>query len=111
MQKFEKVPVVITEEYDEIAKLIAMRIAKVIQEKNAAGKPAVLGLATGSTPIGVYRELIRRHREEGLDFTNVITFNLDEYYPMPPTKSQVPRYCGGSWRALNSGKNVPSGAK
>ena len=85
MQKFEKVPVVITEEYDEIAKLIAMRIAKVIQEKNAGGKPAVLGLATGSTPIGVYRELIRMHREDGLDFTNVITFNLDEYYPMPPT--------------------------
>ena len=85
MQKFEKVPVVITEEYDEIAKLIAWRIAKLIQEKNADSKPAVLGLATGSTPIGVYRELIRMHREEGLDFTNVITFNLDEYYPMPAT--------------------------
>jgi glucosamine-6-phosphate deaminase len=85
MQQFEKVPVVITEEYDEIAKLIAWRMAKLIQEKNAGGKPAVLGLATGSTPIGVYRELIRMHREEGLDFSNVITFNLDEYYPMPAT--------------------------
>jgi glucosamine-6-phosphate deaminase len=85
MQQFEKVPVVITEEYDEIAKLIAWRIAKLIQEKNAAGKAAVLGLATGSTPIGVYRELIRMHREENLDFSNVITFNLDEYYPMPAT--------------------------
>jgi glucosamine-6-phosphate deaminase len=44
----------------------------------------VLGLATGSTPIGIYRELIRKHREEGLDFSNVVTFNLDEYYPMAP---------------------------
>jgi glucosamine-6-phosphate deaminase len=44
----------------------------------------VLGLPTGSTPIGVYRELIRLHREEGLDFSNVVTFNLDEYWPMDP---------------------------
>lgn len=43
----------------------------------------MLGLATGSTPIGVYRELIRLHNEQGLSFKNVITFNLDEYYPMP----------------------------
>src|SRR5207247_4995756 len=44
----------------------------------------VLGLATGSTPLGVYRELIRLHREEGLSFGRVVTFNLDEYYPMEP---------------------------
>ena len=85
MQHLERVPVVIAEEYEEIASLIAHRIANLIREKNGAGKPAVLGLATGSTPIGVYRELIRLHREEGLDFSNVITFNLDEYYPMQPT--------------------------
>ncbi|HEX6065755.1 MAG TPA: glucosamine-6-phosphate deaminase [Longimicrobiales bacterium] len=84
MQKFERVPVVITEEYDEIAKLIAARMARLIRDKQEAGRPAVLGLATGSTPIGIYRELIRMHREEGLDFSNVITFNLDEYYPMKP---------------------------
>src|SRR5213076_2879684 len=48
------------------------------------GGPAVLGLATGSTPIGIYRELIRMHREEGFDFSDVVTFNLDEYYPMKP---------------------------
>src|SRR5690606_40835817 len=48
------------------------------------GRATVLGLATGSTPIGVYRELIRLHREEDLDFARVITFNLDEYWPMPP---------------------------
>ena len=52
--------------------------------KAAAGGRAVLGLATGSTPIGVYRELIRMHREEGLSFADVVTFNLDEYYPMDP---------------------------
>ena len=55
-----------------------------IRERRAAGKRPVLGLATGSTPIGVYRELIRMHRDEGLSFTDVITFNLDEYYPMDP---------------------------
>jgi glucosamine-6-phosphate deaminase len=80
----ERVPVVIVEEYEDIARLIADRIATLIRTKRAAGEPAVLGLATGSTPIGIYRELIRLHREEGLDFSNVVTFNLDEYFPMRP---------------------------
>ena len=80
-QTRERVPVVIVE-YDEIAATIARRIAELIRRRNAEGRPAVLGLATGSTPIGIYRELIRMHREEGLDFSRVITFNLDEYYPM-----------------------------
>src|SRR5690606_38390420 len=80
----ERVPVVIVEEYEDIARLIADRIATLIRTKRAAGEPAVLGLATGSTPSGIYRELIRLHREEGLDFSNVVTFNLDEYFPMRP---------------------------
>jgi glucosamine-6-phosphate deaminase len=80
----ENVPVVIVENYEDIARLVAGRIETLIKTKRAAGENAVLGLATGSTPIGIYRELIRMHREEGLDFSNVITFNLDEYYPMPP---------------------------
>jgi glucosamine-6-phosphate deaminase len=50
--------------------------------------PAVLGLATGATPIAVYEELVRLHTEEGLSFKNVVTFNLDEYYPMLPTSAQ-----------------------
>ncbi len=79
----ERVPVVIVE-YDEIARTVARRIAEVMLAKRDAGGTPVLGLATGSTPIGVYRELIRMHREEGLDFSNVVTFNLDEYYPMDP---------------------------
>jgi glucosamine-6-phosphate deaminase len=77
----EHVKVVIVD-YDEIARTIARRIADVIRERRASGKHAVLGLATGSTPIGIYRELIRMHRDEKLDFSEVVTFNLDEYYPM-----------------------------
>ncbi len=64
------------------AKHVAREIDKLIRARNAAGKPTVLGLATGSTPVGLYRELIRLHREEGLDFSRVVTFNLDEYFPM-----------------------------
>ena len=79
----ERVPVVVVE-YDEIAKTIARRIAEIMKERRREGGHAVLGLATGSTPIGIYRELIRMHREEGLDFSDVVTFNLDEYYPMRP---------------------------
>jgi glucosamine-6-phosphate deaminase len=82
-QNRERVPVVIVE-YDQIASTIARRIAEIIRERNAEGRTAVLGLATGSTPIGIYRELIRLHRSEGLDFSNVVSFNLDEYYPMDP---------------------------
>jgi glucosamine-6-phosphate deaminase len=78
----ERIPTVVAEDYDAIARRIAARVAEIIRDRNAAGKPAVLGLATGSTPIGIYRELIRFHREEGLDFSRVVTFNLDEYYPM-----------------------------
>ncbi|HEY8850637.1 MAG TPA: glucosamine-6-phosphate deaminase [Gemmatimonadaceae bacterium] len=77
----ERVPVVIVE-YDEIARTIAKRIAEIIKARRREGRHAVLGLATGSTPIGIYRELIKMHHEEGLDFSDVVTFNLDEYYPM-----------------------------
>ncbi|MBA3645411.1 MAG: glucosamine-6-phosphate deaminase [Gemmatimonadaceae bacterium] len=79
----EHVKVVIVE-YDEIARTIARRISEIINERRRAGSRAVLGLATGSTPIGIYRELIRMHKEEKLDFSDVVTFNLDEYYPMDP---------------------------
>ncbi len=67
---------------------VAQRIAALIRTKQANGKKAVLGLATGVTPIAVYTELIRLHKEEGLSFKNVITFNLDEYYPMQPSSLQ-----------------------
>ena len=80
----ERIRTVVVEEHDDIARLVASRIATLIREKEAGGEQAVLGLATGSTPIGVYRELIRMHHEEGLSFADVVTFNLDEYYPMKP---------------------------
>ena len=82
--QLERVPVVIVDDHDDIARLVAQRIETLIRTREAAGERAVLGLATGSTPIGIYRELIRLHRENGLSFRNVVTFNLDEYYPMPP---------------------------
>ncbi len=80
----ERVPVVVTESHDDMAWAVAERIAAIIRDRNARGENAILGLATGSTPIGVYRNLIRLHRDEGLDFSRVVTFNLDEYYPMDP---------------------------
>ena len=61
---------------------MAQEIAALIKEKAAAGKTCVLGLATGSTPIKLYQELVRLHKEEGLSFKNVVTFNLDEYFPI-----------------------------
>ena len=84
MQTRERIDVVVVEEHSQIARRVAGRIANLVREREASGETAVLGLATGSTPIGVYRELIRMHRDEGLSFRNVVTFNLDEYYPMDP---------------------------
>jgi glucosamine-6-phosphate deaminase len=80
----ERIPVVVSESYDLLAKRIAGRIADILTERSREGRRAVLGLATGSTPIGIYRELIRMHRDEGLDWSHVTAFNLDEYYPMAP---------------------------
>jgi glucosamine-6-phosphate deaminase len=80
----ERIPTVIVGDHDELGRLVACRIADLIRGRGRAGHRTVLGLATGSTPIGVYRELIRMRREEGLSFAQVVTFNLDEYYPMEP---------------------------
>jgi glucosamine-6-phosphate deaminase len=80
----ERMPVVILPDHETVARVVAERIAQIVRMKEHEGLQAVLGLATGSTPLGVYRELIRMHREEGLSFANVVTFNLDEYYPMDP---------------------------
>jgi glucosamine-6-phosphate deaminase len=84
----ERLPVRIFDEPDALARAVARRVAALVEERRAAGETAVLGLPTGSTPVGVYRELVRMHREEGLDLTNVVTFNLDEYVPMPPESLQ-----------------------
>ncbi|MDA1016042.1 MAG: glucosamine-6-phosphate deaminase [Planctomycetota bacterium] len=79
-----RIPTVMFDQAEAVAKWVAHEIAALIRGRNRDGSPTVLGLATGSTPIGVYAELIRMHKEEGLDFSNVITFNLDEYLPMEP---------------------------
>lgn len=76
---------------DSVASIaVAQQIAELIRRKDKEGQLAVLGLATGLTPIKVYRELVRLHREESLSFKNVVTFNLDEYYPM--TKTSIRSY-------------------
>jgi glucosamine-6-phosphate deaminase len=96
----ERIRTVVVDDHEDIARLVANRIATLIRERNAAGEATVLGLATGSTPIGVYRELIRMHEEQGLSFTNVVTFNLDEYYPMP--KDSIHSYHRFMWENLFS---------
>ncbi len=78
----------IVPDYEELAGLIAGRIVEVIRGEVAAKGRCVLGLATGSTPLGVYRELIARHRRGEVSFAGVVTFNLDEYYPMSSDSPQ-----------------------
>jgi glucosamine-6-phosphate deaminase len=93
----ERIPTVVLNDHEDIAVKVAERIADLIRSKN--GK-VVLGLATGSTPIGVYRELVRKHKNEGLSFKKVVTFNLDEYYPMP--KDSIHSYHRFMWENLFS---------
>jgi glucosamine-6-phosphate deaminase len=100
----ERIRTVVVDDHSHIARLVANRIATLVRERQAAGERAVLGLATGSTPIGVYRELIRMHREEGLSFAGVVTFNLDEYYPMAP--GSIHSYHRFMWENLFSHVDV-----
>lgn len=84
----ERIPTHIFADSEKASKAVALEIAELIRQKTKENKPAVLGLATGSSPKKVYQELIRMHKEEGLSFKNVITFNLDEYHPMEPDSVQ-----------------------
>ncbi|MEM9353062.1 MAG: glucosamine-6-phosphate deaminase [Planctomycetota bacterium] len=84
----EKTPCHVFPHAREASVYVANRIADLIRARAATGDRCVLGLATGSTPVTVYNELIRMHREEGLSFANVVTFNLDEYFPMQPEELQ-----------------------
>ena len=65
--------------WPELCHAVADEIEALIRDRAAQGQFAVLGLATGSTPLDLYAELVRRHQEEGLSFANVVSFNLDEY--------------------------------
>jgi len=88
LKTFEKIPVDLFHNAEGGSKHIAQLISFAIRANQKKGEKIVLGLATGSSPIHIYKELIRMHREEKLSFSNVITFNLDEYYPMNPTEIQ-----------------------
>ncbi|MEE6188310.1 glucosamine-6-phosphate deaminase, partial [Niabella sp. A18] len=82
LDSLEKIPVSIYPDVKSGSIAIARIIADLIRSKQASNEPCVLGLATGSSPKTLYAELVRMHKEEGLSFKNVITFNLDEYYPI-----------------------------
>ena len=84
----EHIPVHIYADEKAAARAVARQVAECVRRASTAGRRAVLGLATGHTPINVYRELARMHREEGLDFSRIVTFNLDEYWPIAPTARQ-----------------------
>ena len=84
----EKIPCRTFPHARDVSKAVARRVAELIRSRRAEGRPCVLGLATGSTPVGVYDELVRMHLEEDLSFSNVVTFNLDEYFPMQPHELQ-----------------------
>ena len=81
---YEKIPTRIYADAKDASYAVAKEIAELIRSKQAEGKPCVLGLATGSSPKTVYALLVKMHREEGLSFANVISYNLDEYFPMEP---------------------------
>ena len=88
IESFEKIPVKIFPTSNDGSIMVAAQIATLIKDKQAKKENCVLGMATGSTPILLYKELVRLHKEEGLSFKNVITINLDEYYPINKTAYQ-----------------------
>jgi len=94
----------IVDDHERLATLLADRIVTVIRERTAATGRCVLGLATGSTPLGIYGELIRRYEAGEVDFARVITFNLDEYSPMPP--DSIHSYRRYMWENLFEHVNV-----
>lgn len=87
-QRFENLPVRIYTEERDASRVVAAEVAGLILEKQNNNETCVLGLPTGSTPVGVYKELVRLHKEEGLSFRNVVTFNTDEYFGVRPTRVQ-----------------------
>ncbi len=86
--RYEKLQVKVFESELEACRKVARQISDLIQRNNKDSRPTVLGLATGSSPILLYKELVRLHKTESLNFEHVISFNLDEYYPMHPEATQ-----------------------
>src|SRR5579871_1744295 len=89
---FEHVPLAVFAGSVPASRAVAREAADLIRAGQASGKRVVLGLATGSTPLSFYAELVRMHREEGLRFGHVTSFNLDEYCPLPPDHPQSYRH-------------------
>jgi len=83
-----KIPCYVFDSDRDATQYVADAIAETIRRRSALGQTTVLGLATGSTPVSIYRCLIQMHRDEGLDFSDVVTFNLDEYYGLAPAALQ-----------------------
>jgi glucosamine-6-phosphate deaminase len=100
IDSFEKIPVKIFATPQKGSLFVAREIADLIKDKQRRGENCVLGLATGSTPISLYEELVRMHKEDGLSFKNVISFNLDEYYPID--KDAIQSYRSFMFRHLFS---------
>ncbi|MCC7192086.1 MAG: glucosamine-6-phosphate deaminase [Phycisphaeraceae bacterium] len=88
MTQYEKIPAQVFDDSKAASIAVAGEIAKLIRDRAKKKQKAILGLATGSTPVNVYNELVRLHKQEKLSFKNVITFNLDEYFPMQPNELQ-----------------------
>lgn len=88
LSAFEKIPVKIFNTSEEASRFVARQVADLVKSRQKENKLVVLGLATGSTPTRMYAELIDIHKREKLSFRNVVTFNLDEYYPIRPDSLQ-----------------------
>ena len=104
-EQFERIPTHICRNSEEAAFTVAGEIAALIHERAKVGRNVVLGLATGSTPLPVYRELVRLHKEEGLSFRNVITFNLDEYFGLSDNHPES--YHQFMWERLFKHVDIP----
>jgi glucosamine-6-phosphate deaminase len=104
-EQFERIPTHICRDSEEAAFTVAGEIAALIHDRAKAGRNVVLGLATGSTPLPVYRELVRLHKEEGLSFRNVITFNLDEYFGLSDNHPES--YHQFMWERLFKHVDIP----
>ena len=103
--RFEKIHTIVFEDSNISSKKVAREIADLIINKQLKNENCVLGLATGSSPITVYKELVNIHRKEKLSFSNVITFNLDEYYPI--SKKNVESYNTFMFENLFSKVDIP----
>lgn len=104
-EQFERISTQIFQDSNSAAVVVAGEIAELIKSRSKEGKKTVLGLATGSTPLPVYRELVRMHREENLSFRDVITFNLDEYYGLDTDHPES--YYQFMWQRLFSHVDIP----